>query len=128
MVNEVVEIVIPSSPVDRKVVADGIKEISNSMTRIEGERTYIKESIDALHEKFNIDKKYLRRMARDYHKDQFEVVTEEDAQYSDLFEVIMQPGKTDQQDDDDGDYLDSDDDSLNTDGEIEPADVNDEAA
>ena len=84
-----VEIVIPSSPVDRKAIADGIKEISNSMTRIEGERTYIKESIEALSEKFGVDKKYLRRMARDFHKDQFEVVTEEDAQYSDLFEAIL---------------------------------------
>lgn len=94
MAKEIVEIVIPSSPVDRKAVADGIKEISNSLSRIEGERTYIKESIDALSEKYNLDKKYLRRMARDYHKDQFEVVTEEDAQYSDLFEVIMLSGKS----------------------------------
>ena len=84
-----VEIVIPSSPVDRKAIADGIKEISNSMTRIEGERTYIKESFEALSDKFGVDKKYLRRMARDFHKDQFEVVTEEDAQYSDLFEAIL---------------------------------------
>jgi hypothetical protein len=89
MAKEIVEIVIPSSPVDRKAVADGIKEISNSLTRIEGERTYIKESFDALSEKYGLDKKYLRRMARDFHKDQFEKVTEEDAQYSDLFEAIL---------------------------------------
>lgn len=89
MANDIVDIVIPSSPADRKAIADGIKEISNSMTRIEGERTYIKESFDALADKYGVDKKYLRRMARDFHKDQFETVTEEDAQYSDLFEVIM---------------------------------------
>lgn len=89
MAKEIVEIVIPSSPVDRKAIADGIKEISNSLSRIEGERTYIKESIDALSEKYGVDKKYLRRTARDYHKDQFEAVTEEDAQYSDFFEMIM---------------------------------------
>lgn len=89
MANEIVDIVIPSSPADRKAIADGIKEISNSMTRIEGERTYIKESIDALKDKYSVDAKYLRRMAKDYHKDQFEAVTEEDAQYSDLFETIM---------------------------------------
>jgi hypothetical protein len=108
MAKEIVEIVIPSSPVDRKAVADGIKEISNSLTRIEGERTYIKESIDALSEKYNLDKKYLRRMARDYHKDQFEVVTEEDAQYSDLFEVIMLSGKSAPVDDEDEDLSDED--------------------
>lgn len=89
MANETVDIVIPSSPADRKAIADGIKEISNSMTRIEGERTYIKESFDALSEKFGVDKKYLRRMAKDFHKDQFETVTQEDAQYSDLFEAIL---------------------------------------
>lgn len=89
MTTETVEIVIPSSPADRKAIADGIKEISNSLTRIEGERAYIKESFEALSEKFGVDKKYLRRMARDFHKDQFEKVTEEDAQYSDLFEAIL---------------------------------------
>lgn len=89
MANEIVDIVIPSSPADRKAIADGIKEISNSMTRIEGERTYIKESFEMLKEKFGIDAKYLRRMAKDFHKDQFEQVTEEDAQYSDLFEAIL---------------------------------------
>lgn len=120
-----VEIVVPSSPVDRKAIADVMKDMSNAMARAEGEQTYISEAIKGLKEKYNIDAKYLRKMLVDFHKDQFDKVVDEADQYSDLFDAIFNSKAPDEPVDDD---IDNDDDSLNKDGEYEPADANDEAA
>lgn len=84
-----VEIVIPSSPADRKALADGIKEMSNAMFRMEGEKAYIDESIKALKEKFSIDAKYLRKLLTDFHKDQFDKVVDEAEQYGDLYDAVF---------------------------------------
>lgn len=123
-----VEIVIPSSPADRKALADGIKEMSNAMFRMEGEKAYIDESIKALKDKFSIDAKYLRKLLTDFHKDQFDKVVDEAEQYGDLYDAVFNSKAPSPDDDDEG--LDNDDDSLNKDGELThvPADYNDEAA
>lgn len=99
-----VEIVIPSSPVDRKALADGIKEMSNAMFRMEGEKAYIDESIKALKDKFSIDAKYLRKLLTDFHKDQFDKVVDEAEQYGDLYDAVFNSKAPEQSDDnaDDG--------------------------
>lgn len=84
-----VEIVIPSSPADRKAIADVMKDMSNAMARIEGEQTYINEAIKGLKEKYNIDAKYLRKLLVDFHKDQFDKVVDENEQYGDLFDAVF---------------------------------------
>lgn len=89
MTVEAVDIIIPSSPADREALFESIKQISNSMTRAEGEKEYQKEAIDALEEKYNIKAKYLRRMASDYHKDQFDKKANEHDQYAKLYETII---------------------------------------
>lgn len=82
-------IIIPSNPTDQKALLDGIKELSNSMTRAESEREYQKESVKALAEKYEIDAKFIRRMATDYHKDQFDTKSEEFDDYTTLYETII---------------------------------------
>ena len=59
---------IPSNPADRKAILDCMKEISNSMTRMEGEREFIREAIKDICEKQELSKKTFRRMAKVYHK------------------------------------------------------------
>jgi len=86
---EQVEIIIPSSPADRKALFAGIKEIDNSMTRVQGEKDFQREAIEKLAEKFDIDKKYVRRMANDYHKDTFDKKVSEQEQYQGLYEAVM---------------------------------------
>lgn len=83
------DIIVPSSPVDQDAIFSVIKEISNSMTRAEGEKDYQKEAINELSEKYNIDKKYFRRMASDYHKDQFDQKAAEADSYEQLYETIV---------------------------------------
>ena len=80
---------IPTSPDDRKALADGIKEICKSMTRAEGDREYQRESIKALAEKFNVEGKYIRRMATDYYKDTFDEKSDEHDEYVTLYEAVI---------------------------------------
>ena len=79
---------IPSSPADRKAIYDALKEISNSMTRIEAERDLIREAIDNTCENFNLNKKTLRRMAKVYHKQNFNQEKEEHEEFETMYSVI----------------------------------------
>lgn len=82
-------IVIPSNPADLKALRDGIKEISNSMARADGERDYQKEAVAELSEKFGVEKKHIKRMAVDYHKDSFDKKISEVEDYQQLYESVM---------------------------------------
>lgn len=78
--------VMPSSPDDRKKIMDAMDEISACMTRIEGEKSYIKETIADLHEKFDIPKKMLNRFAKCHHKQSYH----EELGADDEFETLCQ--------------------------------------
>lgn len=45
-------IIIPSNPQDQKKIRECMDEISNSYTRTEGERSFVKEAIENLAERF----------------------------------------------------------------------------
>jgi hypothetical protein len=62
------DVIIPSSPEDRKRIKGAMEEISNSFTRIEAERDFQKDALAALEEDVGVPKKYLRKMARIYHQ------------------------------------------------------------
>lgn len=82
-------IIIPSSPADRKKLKDGVDQIVNALTRMDSEKEYIKETLAELEEKFDIKKKFLRKMAVDQHKAKFDDDRSEREDYEDLFEQIM---------------------------------------
>lgn len=83
------EIIVPSSEADRKAIKDAIIEMSNSMVRVDGEKEHQKEILNDLAENFTIDKKHFRKMAADYHKDQFDAKVAETDDYQSLYETIM---------------------------------------
>lgn len=62
---------LPSDPAARKTIKDCMEEISNSMTRIEGERDFIKEAVNNTCEEFQLNKKTFRRLVKTYHKQNF---------------------------------------------------------
>ena len=49
-----------SNPVDRAKIKKMLGEVSNSMTRIEGERDLIKETIKEMSQEFNLSKRQLK--------------------------------------------------------------------
>lgn len=83
------DIIIPSNPADLKKLRDGVQEIANSLARMDSEREYQKESVAELAEKFNVDKKHIKRMAVDYHKDMFDKKMGEVEDYQQLYESVM---------------------------------------
>ena len=79
---------IPSNPKDRKAIYDCMKEISNSMARIEAERDLIKNAINDICEEQNLSKKTFRRMAKVYHKQNFKQEIQEQEEFEKLYETI----------------------------------------
>lgn len=79
---------IPSSPADRKAILDCMKEISGSMTRIDGERDFIREAIKNICEEQNLSKKTFRKMVKAYHKQNFNTEVEEHEEFEVMYQTI----------------------------------------
>lgn len=89
---------LPTDPAVLEALKGGISEIGNSMTRIAGERTYIKESIKAIAEKTNVDKKVIRSMAKIHFKDEMKKKLEEVGDLAELYQRVFKV-KIDDEDD-----------------------------
>lgn len=74
-----------TSPADRKTLLDAVKELSNSMTRVDGERDFQKEAIAEVSGKLNLNKKYVRKLARIYHKNNLNDVKQENEDVETLY-------------------------------------------
>jgi len=87
-----------SNPSDRKKIKDALQEISNCMTRIEAERDLIKEIKTDLFEEYkeHLSKRQIARMARVYHKQNFDEEVANHEQFEALYEQITGT-KTEQQ-------------------------------
>lgn len=81
---------IPSNPKDRKAIHDCMKEISDSMTRIEAERELIKTAINDICEEQNLSKKTFRKMVKVYHKQNFQQEVQSHEEFEQLYETITQ--------------------------------------
>tara|TARA_B100000929_G_scaffold290599_1_gene284893 strand:- start:47838 stop:48149 length:312 start_codon:yes stop_codon:yes gene_type:complete len=96
-------IITPSSPEDRKKIKGVIEAMSNAMTRIEGEREYIKEAKKALKDDFNLPMKEITTMLNDFHKQEFDSRVQRFEEYTDLYESVMKSSEDNV--DEDGDDL-----------------------
>ena len=82
-------IIIPSAESDRKKIKDAMTEISNSMTRIDAEKDFQKAAIEDLSDEVSIDKKYLKRLANTYHRQNLVEVTTEADDLQSLYETCL---------------------------------------
>lgn len=80
---------IPSSPEDRKLVLNAIKEISNSFTRVQAEKEFVKEAINELVDKVEIEKKHVRQLAQIYHRQNLAEVRDRVETIEALYEAIV---------------------------------------
>mgnify|MGYP000894873908 CR=1 FL=1 len=62
-------LVLPSDPHALSEIRNCIKEISNAMSRAEGEKDYIKSAIEDICEKYDLPKGEISALANAYHKD-----------------------------------------------------------
>jgi hypothetical protein len=68
-----------SNPADQKKLLDVLKECSGAMTRMEGEKDYIKESVTAIAKDLQLPKRLVSKLVKVYHKQNYdeEVATHE---------------------------------------------------
>jgi len=81
-------VTMPSSPEDRKKIRQALDEISNSLTRIEAERDLIKEILQTVEDNFELPKKYTRKVAKIYHKQNMTEVKAENEELETIYETV----------------------------------------
>lgn len=80
-----------SSTEDRKKIREMLQEVSNSMTRIAGEKDYIREAIKEFSKEYEIPKRTLNKMAKIYHKQSYNLEQQEFEEFETLYETILNP-------------------------------------
>lgn len=75
---------------DRKELKQMIVEMTNCLSKIDGEREQMKEIAAATEDKFNIKKKVLNKLARTMYKHSYADVQEENDHFSFLYESIFE--------------------------------------
>lgn len=76
------------SPEDKKKVFDAVREISNSMTRIDAERDLIKDIVKDVSDNFQIPRKTVKKIAVTYHKQNLTQVEQEHEEFVDLYDKV----------------------------------------
>lgn len=82
-----------SNPQDQKRLVGAMKELSNSMTRVEAERDFQKEAIDSVAEELDLEKKYIRKLATIYHKQNMTQFKQENEEVETLYEILVNAGQ-----------------------------------
>jgi hypothetical protein len=78
-----------SNPADREKLLNVLRECSSSLTRMEGEKDFIKESVAEICKNLDLPKRLVSRMVKVYHKQNYdeEVTTHE--QFETLYETVV---------------------------------------
>lgn len=80
---------VPQDPAERKKVMNALGEISASMTRIEAEKDLIKNILTTIEDECSIPKKATSKLAKIYHKQNFNEVQQEQEELETLYETIV---------------------------------------
>jgi hypothetical protein len=79
---------LPSDPAARKAIKKCMDELSASMSRIDGERDFIKEAIANICEEYEMSKKPFRKLAKVYHKQNFSKEVAEHEEFETMYEQL----------------------------------------
>lgn len=90
-------VIIPSDPAVREELKRAIMDVSGQMTIAEGHKSVIKEGIDGIAEKFELPKKFIRKMARSYHMQNFDNQKSEFADFEELYEKVIEGVPSDEE-------------------------------
>jgi hypothetical protein len=77
-----------SATVDLGKVKKGLQEISDSLTRAEAERDYVKDAIKAIADENGLQKKIVAKMAKVYHKQNYSEVVAESDEFQTMYEKV----------------------------------------
>jgi S-adenosylmethionine synthetase len=77
-----------NTPEAKKRINQKLQEISNSFTRIEAEKDLVKTIVGDIAEEFQIEKKFVNKMARTFHKDSFATEAKEKTEFEIIYETV----------------------------------------
>lgn len=83
------QINFPNDPQTLKTIKDALFEISASMTRVEGEKTFQKEALADLAEKTEVPVKFLKTCASIYHRQNKDQVEGDKEAVFELYDAIF---------------------------------------
>ncbi len=73
-----------------------IVDIATQLQVIDDRRLVVKEIIDETAKKYNVPKKYISKMAKTYFKDNFDEVSTESEEFSQLYMSVMSRANNDE--------------------------------
>jgi len=74
---------------DREKLFKIVQECSNSMTRIDGEKDYIREAITETAKQMQLPKKMVAKLVKVYHKQNFDEEVAVHEQFETLYESVV---------------------------------------
>lgn len=81
---------MPSNPEDRKKIKEALNEMCGALQFIDDKRQFMKDVAETLHEKYEMPKKLVMKMARTLHKHNYDDVSHESEVFSIMFETLFQ--------------------------------------
>lgn len=88
-VNDSIDIIIPTSPEDRKALNGVVRNVMNALIRQQAESDFIKEACKEVKAKYGIKPKFIRALAKDWMKDEADKRFAENEAYQELFDVVV---------------------------------------
>jgi hypothetical protein len=78
-----------SNEADRQKLLKVLKDCSDSMSRMEGEKDLIKESVKDICEELQLPKRLVNRMVKVYHKQNYDEEVTVHEQFETLYETVV---------------------------------------
>lgn len=78
-----------SNPQDREKLLKVIRNCSDSMARMDGEKEFIREEVKEISKQLNIPKRLVNRMIKVYHKQNYDEEVAVHEQFETLYETIV---------------------------------------
>lgn len=79
---------LPTTPADKLKLLDALKDISTSMSRTEAERDLLKNIKKDICDELQLNRKVLNKLARTYHKGNFNEEVEMHKDFESLYETV----------------------------------------
>jgi hypothetical protein len=83
------EIILPTSPVDRKKLFGNVQEAALCLQRIEDQRSHYRDIVKSIKEDFQIGPKASGQMIKTYHKNNFREVQSQQQEFEELYLAIV---------------------------------------
>ena len=77
-----------SNPADRDKLLNVVRECSGSMTRMDGEKDFVRESIKNICKELDLPKRLVQRMVKVYHKQNYDEEVAVHEQFETLYQSV----------------------------------------